>query len=370
MTAPPGWHPDPTGDQRLRYWDGTAWSEYTKPAPLPAPVTQRPAEPALDVRPQATAAASVAAPGSGMNIIDDHSNTDSDSGMAAGSTLRPEGQKYTEAIGTRVSATADATAMQATRFGRVAVLGTAIAAVSGVLLFSDPGEAFRPQPQPAVDVATEPSTGPSRDTSNGQTEVPVPDAVDVPTAVKPQPTQPRTSTAPETPAETADVENNETSSTDSEFLSTLQSVCRTVTPSLSANVDAAVEAQRRAVQLPLGGNNDEAIAAASEFAATSEVLDKVWQSVFEAAADDPVVAVTSLDVRLTLGSLERRAAARAAVQSAVDANNAIGASTQALKLALEPLVAANVAVSRLKGIDGCDTVASEFERFTSEISAL
>jgi hypothetical protein len=27
---PPGWHPDPGGQQQLRWWDGTRWSEHTR----------------------------------------------------------------------------------------------------------------------------------------------------------------------------------------------------------------------------------------------------------------------------------------------------------------------------------------------------
>ena len=27
--APPGWHPDPSGAPRLRWWDGVRWSEHT-----------------------------------------------------------------------------------------------------------------------------------------------------------------------------------------------------------------------------------------------------------------------------------------------------------------------------------------------------
>ena len=42
MSAPPGWHPDPAPRQPgqpplLRYWDGTAWTEHTAPAPDPGP---------------------------------------------------------------------------------------------------------------------------------------------------------------------------------------------------------------------------------------------------------------------------------------------------------------------------------------------
>ena len=35
MSAPAGWHPDPSGSGGQRYWDGTAWTEHT--APLQAP---------------------------------------------------------------------------------------------------------------------------------------------------------------------------------------------------------------------------------------------------------------------------------------------------------------------------------------------
>ena len=31
--APPGWFPDPTGLQALRWWDGTQWSHQTRPLP-------------------------------------------------------------------------------------------------------------------------------------------------------------------------------------------------------------------------------------------------------------------------------------------------------------------------------------------------
>jgi hypothetical protein len=27
--APPGWHPDPSGQNVLRWWDGTRWTEHT-----------------------------------------------------------------------------------------------------------------------------------------------------------------------------------------------------------------------------------------------------------------------------------------------------------------------------------------------------
>jgi len=34
---PPGWYPDPNGQQVLRWWDGQAWSQHTQPLPPPAP---------------------------------------------------------------------------------------------------------------------------------------------------------------------------------------------------------------------------------------------------------------------------------------------------------------------------------------------
>jgi hypothetical protein len=35
--APPGWHPDPSGQHQLRWWDGTRWSEHTWNADAPTP---------------------------------------------------------------------------------------------------------------------------------------------------------------------------------------------------------------------------------------------------------------------------------------------------------------------------------------------
>ncbi|HEX7459247.1 MAG TPA: DUF2510 domain-containing protein [Acidimicrobiales bacterium] len=37
--VPPGWHPDPSGQQQWRWWDGTRWTDHTwsDPPPPPAP---------------------------------------------------------------------------------------------------------------------------------------------------------------------------------------------------------------------------------------------------------------------------------------------------------------------------------------------
>jgi len=37
--VPPGWHPDPSGQQEWRWWDGTRWTDHTwsEPPPPPAP---------------------------------------------------------------------------------------------------------------------------------------------------------------------------------------------------------------------------------------------------------------------------------------------------------------------------------------------
>jgi hypothetical protein len=35
--APPGWHPDPSGQHRLRWWDGIRWSEHTSDGGAPVP---------------------------------------------------------------------------------------------------------------------------------------------------------------------------------------------------------------------------------------------------------------------------------------------------------------------------------------------
>ena len=45
MTAPdPGWHPDPSNPQQLRYWDGQQWTDHTAPAQPQAPTQPQPAK--------------------------------------------------------------------------------------------------------------------------------------------------------------------------------------------------------------------------------------------------------------------------------------------------------------------------------------
>ncbi|MFJ7620021.1 DUF2510 domain-containing protein [Rhodococcus erythropolis] len=42
-TPPAGWHPDPEGNQQLRYWDGQQWTSATQP--MSSSQTPRPADP-------------------------------------------------------------------------------------------------------------------------------------------------------------------------------------------------------------------------------------------------------------------------------------------------------------------------------------
>lgn len=37
---PPGWYPDPSDGEQVRWWDGTAWTDQAQPAGAPLP--QRP----------------------------------------------------------------------------------------------------------------------------------------------------------------------------------------------------------------------------------------------------------------------------------------------------------------------------------------
>ncbi|MDI9918276.1 DUF2510 domain-containing protein [Rhodococcus sp. IEGM 1379] len=42
MTQPAGWHPDPEGNNQLRYWDGQQWTSATQPMPEAAPQSEPP----------------------------------------------------------------------------------------------------------------------------------------------------------------------------------------------------------------------------------------------------------------------------------------------------------------------------------------
>lgn len=46
LLAPPGWHPDPTDPDALRYWDGERWTRATavRPSPVPNPPAPQSAE--------------------------------------------------------------------------------------------------------------------------------------------------------------------------------------------------------------------------------------------------------------------------------------------------------------------------------------
>ncbi|AUS31669.1 DUF2510 domain-containing protein [Rhodococcus qingshengii] len=47
-TPPAGWHPDPEGNQQLRYWDGQQWTSATQPMPTPQTPTPETPEQAKD----------------------------------------------------------------------------------------------------------------------------------------------------------------------------------------------------------------------------------------------------------------------------------------------------------------------------------
>ena len=40
--VPPGWHPDPSGQQQWRWWDGTRWTDHTWSDPPPPPAADPP----------------------------------------------------------------------------------------------------------------------------------------------------------------------------------------------------------------------------------------------------------------------------------------------------------------------------------------
>ena len=45
MNMPTGWYPDPHNPAELRLWDGAAWTNDVKPAPMPAPTMPPPQAP-------------------------------------------------------------------------------------------------------------------------------------------------------------------------------------------------------------------------------------------------------------------------------------------------------------------------------------
>ena len=54
-TTPPGWYPDPTAPGTERYWDGTAWTDHSRPVAV-APPAPAPAPPAPYSTPSGTPA--------------------------------------------------------------------------------------------------------------------------------------------------------------------------------------------------------------------------------------------------------------------------------------------------------------------------
>jgi hypothetical protein len=45
MNTPPNWYPDPTAAGRLRWWDGTRWTEHTAPPAVQVGPTHIPVPP-------------------------------------------------------------------------------------------------------------------------------------------------------------------------------------------------------------------------------------------------------------------------------------------------------------------------------------
>lgn len=68
-TPPPGWHPDPEGNQQLRYWDGQQWTSATQPMPAAQTPTPETPEQAKDRKRQLIAIGIIIAAVAGIAIF-------------------------------------------------------------------------------------------------------------------------------------------------------------------------------------------------------------------------------------------------------------------------------------------------------------
>ncbi|MBK4346818.1 DUF2510 domain-containing protein [Lacisediminihabitans changchengi] len=59
VQTPAGWYPDYTGEPRMRWWDGTAWSDHVTEPSAPAAMPPAPATPARNTVPATTPANNV-----------------------------------------------------------------------------------------------------------------------------------------------------------------------------------------------------------------------------------------------------------------------------------------------------------------------
>lgn len=87
MTTPgPGWHPDPEGNQQLRYWDGQQWTSATQPMPAAQTPTPETPEQAKDRKRQLIAIGIIVAAVASIAIFKSIDFSSDDTGTAAAET--------------------------------------------------------------------------------------------------------------------------------------------------------------------------------------------------------------------------------------------------------------------------------------------
>ncbi len=87
MTTPsPGWHPDPEGNQQLRYWDGQQWTSATQPMPAAQAPTPETPEQAKDRKRQLIAIGIIVAAVASIAIFKSIDFSSDDTGTAAAET--------------------------------------------------------------------------------------------------------------------------------------------------------------------------------------------------------------------------------------------------------------------------------------------